>query len=381
MKILFYSSYFHPYISGLTQSPTRVLSKLSKKHTITVLTFSHEKDLKAQELWDNMHILRMPYLFKISKGYISIQSFFYFFRETTKSDVVFINLPNVEALPLVFIAKLCGKKIISLYNCEVDLGNNFIQKFISNILNMSVFIQLLLSNSIVAYPDYIVQQWIGRFFRKKTHETLPVITKFKTNDSAIQKFRRMKNGNIWIGFVGRIAREKGIEYLIKAVETLRANRHSGLPRIHLVFAGPPPQEVAGEMRYFNKIQKLARNKNISLTFFGKLSENELAAFYKSLDLLVLPSTNSTEAFGMVQAEAMLHGTPVVASNLPGVKLPITLTQMGILVAPKNTNELTLAIKKVLQNRGNYTNSTLVKTAEKVFDPKNIYHLYERLLTF
>ena len=51
----------------------------------------------------------------------------------------------------------------------------------------------------------------------------------------------------------------------------------------------------------------------------------MSSFYKSIDLLVLPSINQTEAFGMVQAEA-IAGTPVIAGNLPGVRIPIKLTK-------------------------------------------------------
>jgi glycosyltransferase involved in cell wall biosynthesis len=112
---------------------------------------------------------------------------------------------------------------------------------------------------------------------------------------------------------------------------------------------------------------------------GNLSEKRLGAFYKAIDVLVLPSINSTEAFGMVQAEAMLLGTPVVATNLPGVKIPISLTKMGIIVEPKNEKQLAEAISEILKNRKKYTNKNLIKNAEKIFNIKNVYQFYDNLV--
>ena len=55
-------------------------------------------------------------------------------------------------------------------------------------------------------------------------------------------------------------------------------------------------------------------------------------FYAACDVLVVPSLNSTESFGLVQVEAMLCGTPSIASNLPGVRQPPLMTGMGEVAA-------------------------------------------------
>ena len=73
-------------------------------------------------------------------------------------------------------------------------------------------------------------------------------------------------------------------------------------------------------------------------------------FYRRIGLLVLPSVNRTEAFGIVQPEAMLSGIPVVASDLPGVRAPIKLTDNGELAAAGNLKALMQAIIKVMENR-------------------------------
>ena len=75
--------------------------------------------------------------------------------------------------------------------------------------------------------------------------------------------------------------------------------------------------------------------------------------YAACDVLVLPSVNFTETFGLVQVEAMLCGTPVVASDLPGVREAIRVTGMGRIAPPRKPECLTDAIIDVISNRSRY----------------------------
>ena len=186
--------------------------------------------------------------------------------------------------------------------------------------------------------------------------------------------KREKRKAIWIGYVGRIAAEKGIEYLVQSIKRLNF-----LPKIKLVFAGPNPEKVVGEKKYWNKIKKQLEDLKIKYLFFRDLSDKKLGAFYDAVDVLVLPSTNRTEAFGMVQVEAMLWGTPVVATNLPGVRVPIKLTKMGLLVEPKNSKQLSEAILTIIKNRKKYSNEKLIKNAKKIFNPRKTYQFYDDLV--
>src|SRR5690606_34161671 len=86
---------------------------------------------------------------------------------------------------------------------------------------------------------------------------------------------------------------------------------------------------------------------------GALHGAELTAFYKNLDVLVIPSLNSTESFGLVQIEAMINGAPVVSSNLPGVRQPVTMTGMGQVVPIGDHEALARAIIEVLDNHEQY----------------------------
>jgi len=79
----------------------------------------------------------------------------------------------------------------------------------------------------------------------------------------------------------------------------------------------------------------------------------MPAFFAACDVLVVPSLNSTESFGLVQVEAMLCGTPSIASNLPGVRQPPRITGMGEVTPIGDSNALADAIVRVIEEPGRY----------------------------
>lgn len=109
----------------------------------------------------------------------------------------------------------------------------------------------------------------------------------------------------------------------------------------------------GEEVYKQKIFSLIRKYRDSTVFLGEIAPEAMGSFYKLLDILVLPSVNSTEAFGMVQVEAMLMDVPVVATNLPGVRVPIARTGMGLIVPPGDAGALARAICAVLTRKKDF----------------------------
>lgn len=378
VKILFFSPYFYPYTSGVTTYPLKILTYLAKKNEVTVLTFLYDEKLSNSSTLlrtSQLSIIRMPYWFKISKGFISPQSLIYFFKYAKKTDLIILNQPNFEGLFLAIIAKIFRKKIVSIFHCQVFLEGNFLTKVINFVLNLSMKVQLYLSDKIVVYTkDYVDSLPYFKKLINKTISVLPPIEKSVFDNKYLDKLIKLKKNNIWIGYAGRISSEKGLEYLIEAMKQLNNET------ITLIFAGPYGKNVAGENVYYEKIITLLKKFKINYLFLGNLTSKQLSAFYKSINVLVLPSINQTEAFGMVQAEAMLAGTQVIASNLPGVRIPIRLTKMGIIVEPKNIDQLSQAIKDVLKNKNKFVNDKLIKNTQEIFDIKKVYKFYDRLLT-
>jgi len=124
--------------------------------------------------------------------------------------------------------------------------------------------------------------------------------------------------------------------------------------------------VVGEEGYFDRlyprIQEFEKSGNWK--FLGLIPDGEMPAFYASLDVLVLPSLNSTESFGFVQIEAMINGTPVVASDLPGVRQPVLMHEMGRIFPVGDPTALAEGVIQILRNR-----------AEYVRDPQPIKNIY------
>ncbi|MFW5703476.1 MAG: glycosyltransferase family 4 protein [Patescibacteria group bacterium] len=379
MKLLFFSPYFYPYTSGITTYPYVLFQELVKENLVTVLTFPHKKKLKHYDVHNSMHIYRMPYLFKVSKGFISPQSIGYFLRETRKCDIVILNIPNFEGLFLALLAKLFRKKILCIFHCQVHMGNTPLEQIISFFLQLSVSIQLHLADRITVYTkDYAQAVGLWKKYHKKIATILPPVPLPAVDSKTLEKHMANKGKDVWIGFAGRISREKGLENLIKAAAQLEL---AGKKKVKLVFAGPYGADVAGELEYYHKIKRLLKKYQIPHQFMGNQRGSQLGAFYHAIDLLVLPSVNRTEAFGMVQAEAMMCGTPVVCSNLPGVRMPITLTGMGKTVKINNVADLTKAIQEILSRPSRFTPKTKIQKAQELFALKGVIHAYRDELLY
>lgn len=125
------------------------------------------------------------------------------------------------------------------------------------------------------------------------------------------------HGN-YIAYCGRLSSEKGVHVLIEAA------RLSGLP---VRIAGDGPERA-----------DLEKNAPSNVTFVGYLDRETIGDFYRGCRFLVLPSL-CFEAFGLVAAEAMGHGKPVIGSKIGGIPEIVRHDETGVLVQPRNAREL------------------------------------------
>ena len=98
--------------------------------------------------------------------------------------------------------------------------------------------------------------------------------------------------------------------------------------------------------------------------------------YPNLDVLTVPSLNSTEAFGLVQIEAMMNGVPSVASALPGVRQPVSMHGMGRIAKIGDSASLAESILEVLSEPQNFQGD--IESIGKSYDPDSIAQEYEKL---
>jgi glycosyltransferase involved in cell wall biosynthesis len=136
-------------------------------------------------------------------------------------------------------------------------------------------------------------------------------------------------------FVGRLVYYKGLEVLLDAMERCQGS---------LVIAGEGPLDGA--------LRALVTGKRLGdrVLFAGHVSDADLPALYQACDVFVLPSIARTEAFGVVQIEAMAAGRPVVSTNLPtGVPWVNQHEVTGLVVAPRDPVALGDALGRLLDD--------------------------------
>src|SRR5512138_3440987 len=171
----------------------------------------------------------------------------------------------------------------------------------------------------------------------------------------------------------RFAAEKGVEVLLDALPRILKK----YPKAQVLFAGAY-QDVMGEQAYSNRLMPRIREYEVGghWTFLGNLDPVEMAAFYPNLDVLTVPSLNSTEAFGLVQIESMMNGVPVVASALPGVRMPVKMHGMGRVAEIGNAASLAACLLEVLEQPDKYRGD--VEAIREAHDPDFIAAAYEQL---
>ena len=133
-------------------------------------------------------------------------------------------------------------------------------------------------------------------------------------------------GQRMIGMAARLATEKGVEYLVQAMPP---GARSVPGRARFVCRAVP--ERAWRRSSTPKSWPPLIGAGRALDLLRRPLAGRAGRFFPAAEVTVLPSINSTESFGMVQVESMACGTPVVASDLPGVRVPVTLTGMGRVV--------------------------------------------------
>ncbi|MFA6007754.1 MAG: glycosyltransferase family 4 protein [Candidatus Shapirobacteria bacterium] len=335
-RILVGITYYYPNISGVSVYAKILAEELGKLNSLGVISGRFKRELKKEEIINGVKILRVDG-WQIGKGFLMWEYPKESFKAVKNYDIINCHLPSMESFWLALWGKILRKKIIITHHCEFGFNGKLSNKIIAILSFPSHFFTYLWADKIVAYTkDYADNSMFLKIFKNKLVYILPPI-KIENRDKKLD-FRK-KNKEKIVGFVGRIGWEKGLTYLIEAMKNMDAK---------LILAGPY-KEVIGDKTY--EIISAKGGKNIE--FIGPIEHENLNNFYEMIDCLVLPSVNNLETFGIVQVEAMKCGTPVVASNLPGVRVPVQMTGMGEICEIKNAGDLAKKINLVLKNGKKY----------------------------
>jgi len=378
MKILTVLTYYRPHTSGLTIYAERLARAFVRRgHQVTVLTTQYDKSLPREEMMDGGRVLRVPVAARVSKGVLAPTFGLVATKLVWEHDVVQLHLPQFDAPGVAFRARLFGKPAILTYHCDLLLPPGLFNRLVNLVVQFQNNMAGILSNHIVTYTqDYADNSSYLSLYKRKLTPFLPPVELPSAGPGAVKAFAAAHwtgERHPVIGMAARFAAEKGVEVLLDALSKV-LEKH---PHAQVLFAGQY-QNVLGEQAYAERLMPRIHAYEAAghWEFLGILNPVQMAAFYPNLDALVVPSLNSTEAFGLVQIEAMINNIPCVASALPGVRRPVQMHGMGKVVPINDSSALAEALLEIFANKEKYRCDT--GALAKLYDPDTVAQEYEKL---
>jgi rhamnosyl/mannosyltransferase len=248
----------------------------------------------------------------------------------TQADIVHIHVPNPTAVLALLSSRHPGRIVVT-YQSDIVR-----QRLLSRLYDPFDRVFLRRADAIVCLsPNYIESSEVLTPFRSKCHVIPHGIDPrpFEhVNSEAVAAIRARYGPRIVLG-VGRLVYYKGFDYLIRAMSGSDAN---------LVLIGDGPLR--------DSLAETARQQGVSdrVHFLGEVPN--LIPYYQAADMLVLPSIARSEAFGIVQLEAMACGTPVINTSLDsGVPFVSLHNVSGLTVPPADVTALQTAMQCLLRD--------------------------------
>lgn len=337
MKIIQATKAYSPHIGGIETIVRQLAEGFAQKDGIeSKVIVCNDSNCASRETLNDVQIKRTATYARIASLPISPAYPYQLLSES--ADILHIHEPFLIApaayLAFRSLAREKFKRLVIWWHSDIIKQQN-----ISNLyLPLQKAILREADAIIVATPNHIDSSMILGEFRDKCHD-IPFgidIPRFRMTSECQQKVNVIKEryGKPIILFFGRLIYYKGAEYLIEAMNSI--------PEAHLVMVGK------GTLR--ESLELMASKGIGNISFIPYLSEEDLVAMYHACDIFVLPSVENTEAFGIVQLEAMACGKPVISSDLPtGVTYVNQDGVTGLVVKKRSSQELVRAIKYLLEN--------------------------------
>lgn len=352
MRILIALTYYRPHVSGLTIYAERLARGLARHgHRVTVLTSRFAPALAAREVVDGVDIVRVPVWVKVSKGVIMPHFAGSAWAAVRAADVVNVHMPQFEAALLAGIGRWQRRGVVLTYQCDLRLPPGGFNRLVEWSLRPLNRLAASVADAIVtSSDDYARHSPLLAASMAKVHAIAPLVDlppPDATTCAALRARWGVGEGPV-IGFAARFAAEKGVECLLEALPAVVAE----FPGTRVVFSGAY-KDTVGEEAYWQRLAPLLDRHRARLIFLDLLPVEVMSSFFAACDVLAVTSLNSTEAFGMVQLEAMLAGSPTVATDLPGVREAVRRTGMGRIVPPLDPAALATALIDVIRHRASF----------------------------
>lgn len=348
MKIAIVTPTFPPYAGGIGNVAlfnARELAKLGYQVTVFTPFYQAVKEeatdikiVRIKPLIKHGNAAYVPALSWLLKGY----------------DIIHLHYPFFGGAEVIWWHQRKFKKqkakIILHYHMDV-VGTGVIKwlfKFHKTFL-LSRIVKMA-DKIILTSTDYGKNSNLARWLEKNPAKFIEVPNGVDTQnfsprpkDQEILKKHEIDINEKVVLFVGGLDKAhyfKGVEYLIEAMSRLRLSPYEW----KLVIVG----EGDLKQQYIDLVNQL--KMHLRTIFTGYVPNEDLPKYYNLADVVVLPSVDKSEAFGLTLVEAMSCGKPVVASNLAGVRSVITEDMDGLLVEPKNANDLATKINRLLADQ-------------------------------
>lgn len=254
-----------------------------------------------------------------------------------KYDIIHVHHPDPMACMALFFTRYRGKVVLHWHSDIVR------QKYLMGLYRPFQNWLIRRADVIVGTTPVYVQE--SDDLQKAQHKTtyLPIgIEEVKLDIKGAERLREEYRNRKIVFSMGRLVHYKGYRYLIEAAQHLSDDYV-----VVIGGTGPLQEELSKLITAWHLEEKVK--------LIGFVKDEEVAAYYTACDIFVLPSVQKTEAFGIVQIEAMSCGRPVVATKIPGSGTAWVNEHgiSGLNVRPEQPKELADAILMITKDRDAY----------------------------
>lgn len=339
MRILTTLNFYAPHWTGLTVYAQRIAEGLAERgHELTVLTSQHEPNLPREETIGGVRVIRLPVAGRLSRAMLMPTFPAALARLVAQHDALHIHSPSTDAFVAAGVARLRHTPVVVTHQGDVVMPKGVLNRVLQGAMQLNLGGAIRMAAAVTTHSDDYAQH--SRFLApvaatvQGIHPptTIPV-----PQLEAAAEWRAdlgLADGPL-VGFAGRFVEEKGFDILLRAVPLVLDE----IPTAKFVFAGET--NVVYE-QFYERWHSVFDGLGPAMVSVGLLLDRQrLANFYAMCDLFVLPSR--TDCFAAVQLEALLCGTPLVVSDVPGAREVVNVTGMGLLARPNDPSALAAAI--------------------------------------
>lgn len=303
MKILQLGKYYPPDIGGIENVIFDITESLNKYKNISCdVLCSNSKNIYKEEQYNGYKIIRTKSLGKLFSTSISPQMIFKLRKIIDNYDIIHVHLPDPMATLSLMLANPKKQKIILHWHSDI-IKQKYLLKLFTPFQN---WILNRADKIIASSPKYINESTILQKYKNKCI-AIPLSVnenKFIENQDEVKNIKNTYKNKTIIFSVGRLIYYKGFNFLIKSAKYLDDD--------FIIL-------IAGDGPLYKELNELILKNNLlkKVALLGKITDAELSNYYSACDIFCLPSIFKSEAFGLVQIEAMSFGKPIVATKIKG----------------------------------------------------------------